>query len=68
MFVNQHGDVNRCLAVYTSLKTDLPGNWYFDSGCSRHMTDDKTHLTDFKSVNGGNVTYGGGAKGKITGK
>ncbi|GJW37449.1 ribonuclease H-like domain-containing protein [Tanacetum coccineum] len=42
---------------------------YIDSGCSRHMTDNMSYLSDFKEFDGGYVTFGGGAKGgKITGK
>ncbi|GJX05228.1 putative ribonuclease H-like domain-containing protein [Tanacetum coccineum] len=39
------------------------------NGCSRHMTGNITHLSDFKDFNGGYVTFGGGAYGgRITGK
>ncbi|XP_073277715.1 uncharacterized protein [Primulina huaijiensis] len=42
--------------------------WYFDSGCLRHMTGTKKHLTDYVEVKSGRVTYGGGAKRRIVGK
>ncbi|GJX00530.1 hypothetical protein Tco_0184443 [Tanacetum coccineum] len=42
---------------------------YVDSGCSRHMTGNMSHLSDFKEYDGGYVTFRGGANGgKITGK
>ncbi|GJX98055.1 copia protein, partial [Tanacetum coccineum] len=42
---------------------------YVDSGCSRHMTENMSYLSDFKEFDGGYVTFGGGAKeGKITSK
>ncbi|GKA80105.1 hypothetical protein Tco_0786701 [Tanacetum coccineum] len=42
---------------------------YVDSGCSRHMTENMSYLSDFKEFDRGYVTFGGGAKGgKITGK
>ncbi|XP_073064094.1 uncharacterized protein [Primulina eburnea] len=44
------------------------GIWYFDSGCSRHMTGSKDHLIDYVELHNGHVTYGGGAKGIIAGK
>ncbi|XP_075483854.1 uncharacterized protein LOC142524011 [Primulina tabacum] len=44
------------------------GIWYFDSGCSRHMTGSKDYLTDYVELRNGHVTYGGGAKGRIAGK
>nr|GEU63980.1 putative ribonuclease H-like domain-containing protein [Tanacetum cinerariifolium] len=58
----------------------VQGNWgnpqhalkdkgVIDIGCSRHMTGNMSHLTDFKETNGGYVTFGGNPKGgKITGK
>ncbi|XP_073290686.1 uncharacterized protein [Primulina huaijiensis] len=57
-----------CNVVYTSLKTNTAGHWYFDSGSSRHMTGSREYLIDYVDQKGGRVTYGGGAKGKIVGK
>ena len=42
--------------------------WYLDSGCSRHMTGDRSLFKDFESKKGGNVTFGGGSKSQIKGK
>ncbi|GKB56947.1 hypothetical protein Tco_0913133 [Tanacetum coccineum] len=40
---------------------------YVDSGCSRHMTENMSNLSDFKEFDGKYVTFRGGAKGgKIT--
>ncbi|GJZ46940.1 ribonuclease H-like domain-containing protein [Tanacetum coccineum] len=37
--------------------------------CSRHMSENIAHLSDFKDFDGGYVTFGGGANGgRITGK
>ncbi|XP_073018180.1 uncharacterized protein [Primulina eburnea] len=58
----------QCNIIYTSLKTNIAGILYFDSGCSRHMTGTREYLTDYVEVTSGRVTYGGGAKGKIVGK
>ncbi|GJW33316.1 ribonuclease H-like domain-containing protein [Tanacetum coccineum] len=42
---------------------------YVDSGCSRHMTGNMSHLSDFKEFNEGHVTFGREANGgKITSK
>ncbi|GJX18441.1 hypothetical protein Tco_0221118 [Tanacetum coccineum] len=35
----------------------------FDSGCSRHMTGNKSFLTDFQEIDGGFVAFGGNPKG-----
>ncbi|GJS83983.1 putative ribonuclease H-like domain-containing protein [Tanacetum coccineum] len=41
----------------------------FNSGCSRHMTGNKSFLTDYQEVDGGFVAFAGSPKGgKITGK
>ncbi|GKC53209.1 ribonuclease H-like domain-containing protein [Tanacetum coccineum] len=41
----------------------------FDSGCSRHMTGNKSLLIDYQEVDGGFVAFRGSPKGgKITGK
>ncbi|GKA27431.1 retrovirus-related pol polyprotein from transposon TNT 1-94 [Tanacetum coccineum] len=40
-----------------------------DSGCSRHMTGNRSYLTDYEEIDGGFVAFGGNSKGgKITGK
>ncbi|GJT77364.1 putative ribonuclease H-like domain-containing protein [Tanacetum coccineum] len=37
----------------------------FDSGCSRHMTGNKSFLTDYQEVDGGFVAFAGSPKGGI---
>ncbi|GAA0159281.1 hypothetical protein LIER_43475 [Lithospermum erythrorhizon] len=54
--------------VFTSLKATAWTGWYFDSGCSRHMTGNRANLTCIKEVKTDFVTFGGGEKGKIVGK
>ena len=39
-----------------------------DSGCSRHMTGDKSLFNELKLFNGGTVAFGNNDKGKINGK
>ncbi|XP_073139041.1 uncharacterized protein [Henckelia pumila] len=59
---------SNCNVVFASLKTNVAGYWYFDSGSSRHMTGSKKYLADYVEQNKGKVTYGGGANGKIVGR
>ncbi|XP_019155252.1 PREDICTED: uncharacterized protein LOC109152132 [Ipomoea nil] len=40
--------------------------WYFDSGCSRHMTGNAKYLCNIHASNG-EVTFGDGVKGQVTG-
>ena len=42
--------------------------WYLDSGCSHHMTGDKTMFSSISPRDGGHVTFGDNAKGKIIGQ
>nr|GEU91289.1 retrovirus-related Pol polyprotein from transposon TNT 1-94 [Tanacetum cinerariifolium] len=37
----------------------------FDSGCSRHMTGNKSFLTEYQEIDGGFDAFGGGLKGGI---
>ncbi|GJZ30671.1 ribonuclease H-like domain-containing protein [Tanacetum coccineum] len=40
-----------------------------NSGCSRHITGNKSYLSDYEEINGGFVAFGGDPKGgRITGK
>ncbi|GKG30107.1 hypothetical protein Tco_0420005, partial [Tanacetum coccineum] len=49
--------------------SQLNDKGFVDSGCSRHMSGNIAHLSDFKDFNGGYVTFGGGANGgRITGR
>src|ERR1044072_3427240 len=37
------------LIAHTSLRVSSKEDWYFDSGCSRHMTGMKNYLVDVKA-------------------
>ena len=39
--------------------------WYIDSGYSRYMTGDKEQFNKLDAKDGGHVTFGDNAKGKI---
>nr|GEX36623.1 ribonuclease H-like domain-containing protein [Tanacetum cinerariifolium] len=52
-----------------NLQYALQDQAIFDSGCSRHMTGNKSYLTDYQKIDGGFVAFEGNAKeGKITRK
>ncbi|GJV71890.1 hypothetical protein Tco_1491885 [Tanacetum coccineum] len=64
--------VNDALPItYSYFKAHSPGNpqytiqdqGIFDSGCSRHMTGNKSFLTNYQEINGGFVAFGGSPKG-----
>lgn len=48
-----------------SLNVSAKEKWYFDSGCSQHMTGIKHILDDIKPSSTNYVTFGDGAKGEI---
>jgi len=58
---------NLCL-VHISLKILDTCLWYLDSGCSKHMTSDKTLLKDVQMGREGRITYWDGSQSKIIGK
>ncbi|XP_050878662.1 uncharacterized protein LOC127082468 [Lathyrus oleraceus] len=55
------------LIAHTSLRAPSREDWYFDSGCSRHMTGVNKYLVEIKSYSYSFVTFGDGAKGEIKG-
>ncbi|GAU37544.1 hypothetical protein TSUD_369920 [Trifolium subterraneum] len=55
------------LIAHTSFRASSKEDWYFDSGCSRHMIEDDRFLVDIKSYSTSYVTFGDGAKGEIIG-
>ena len=42
--------------------------WYIDSGCSKHMTGDKSKFMSLREHKSGNLNFGNDALGKIRGK
>ncbi|XP_019101810.1 PREDICTED: uncharacterized protein LOC109133274 [Camelina sativa] len=58
----------RCnIAMITEEQEDTEP-WFFDSGCSRHMTGTKSNLQNIKKLKGGTVTFRDGSHGFIQGK
>lgn len=48
-------------------KSIIRNSRYFDSGCSKHMTEDRAILTYNKSYAGGMITLGDDAQSRIEG-
>ncbi|GKD78396.1 hypothetical protein Tco_1341017 [Tanacetum coccineum] len=54
---------------HSNPQQDLKNKEVIDSGCSRHMTGNRSYLTDYEEIDGGFVSFSGNSKGgKITGK
>ncbi|KAK2390880.1 gag-protease polyprotein [Trifolium repens] len=53
--------------AHTAFRASSKEDWYFDSGCSRHMTGEERFLVDIKSYTSSYVTFGDGVKGQIMG-
>ncbi|GJT41143.1 putative reverse transcriptase domain-containing protein [Tanacetum coccineum] len=45
--------------TYSYFKAHSPDQGIFDSGCSRHMTGNKSFLTDYQDIDGGFVAFAG---------
>ncbi|GJV36078.1 hypothetical protein Tco_1408555 [Tanacetum coccineum] len=52
-----------CLRTYLG-----PDEWIKVSGCSKHMTGNKSLFSTYKAYDGGNIVFGSNLKGKIIGK
>ena len=57
-----------CLFVHTALKVFNSCLWYLDSGCSRHMTSDKSLFKNLKEKEDGYVTFGDDSHSQVLGK
>ncbi|KAA0064036.1 gag-pol polyprotein [Cucumis melo var. makuwa] len=57
----------RCKIALTSVQI-ADDEWYFDSGCFRHMTRNRSYFTNLNDYVTGHVTFGDGTKGKIIAK
>ncbi|GJS47521.1 putative ribonuclease H-like domain-containing protein [Tanacetum coccineum] len=63
------GNAVKASACWGNPQQDLKNKGVIDSGCSRHMTGNRSYLTDYEEIDGGFVAFGGNSKGgKITGK
>nr|GFA16247.1 hypothetical protein [Tanacetum cinerariifolium] len=54
---------NALPTTYSYFKAHLPDEGIFYSGCSRHMTGNKSYLIDYQEIDSGFVAFGGNAKG-----
>ncbi|GJW35903.1 putative ribonuclease H-like domain-containing protein [Tanacetum coccineum] len=65
---NEANDV-KALACWGNPQQELQEKGVINIGCSRHMTGNKSYLSDYKEIDGGFVTFRGDPKGgRITGK
>lgn len=60
-------EIISCLIAHTSLRVSSMEDWYFDSGCSRHMTRERTCLEELKHNSNRYVIFSDKAKGRIMG-
>lgn len=58
----------KCLVVQIALKAQQSGMWYLDSGCSGHMTGDRSLFWVYEKCNGGTITFGDSSRSKINRK
>jgi hypothetical protein len=58
---------NAGLMALTSLGTFTSDTWYFDSGCSQHMSGEGHLVKAIRSYKKGNVVFGDGSNGRVQG-
>ena len=68
LFEGQECLFHACLFVHTSSKVFNSFLWYLDSGCSCHMTGDKSFFKSLKEKVGDYVTFGDGSHAQVLGK
>ena len=68
LFEGQECLSHACLFVHTSLKVFNSCLWYLNSGCSCHMTGDKSLFKSLKEKVGDYVTFGDGSHAQVLGK
>ena len=57
-----------CNVAFTTVHSPNYEDWYFDSGCSRHMTDNSLLFSSLEPSKTCQVTFEDGAKGNVMGK
>ncbi|KAA0055020.1 gag-pol polyprotein [Cucumis melo var. makuwa] len=57
-----------CKVALTSVNNLNSSDWYFDSGCSRHMTRNAAFFSELSECNAGSVVFSDGEKGRIISK
>ncbi|XP_041003861.1 uncharacterized protein LOC121249203 [Juglans microcarpa x Juglans regia] len=62
------GKIHTCHVAHIALKTRDTYMWYLDSGCSRHMSGDKSLFKTVEEYKRGTVTFGDGGKADIIGR
>ncbi|GKG43963.1 hypothetical protein Tco_0483056, partial [Tanacetum coccineum] len=68
-YVDAQGRLILLLFMQGNPQLELQEKGVINSGCSRHMTGNKSYLSDYEEINGGFVAFGGSTKGgKIIGK
>ncbi|CAL8084938.1 unnamed protein product [Prunus armeniaca] len=58
----------KSLVVLNAFAASNINSWYFDSGCSKHMSGDKNVFSSLSPFDGGTVTFGGGHRSQVVGK
>ncbi|GJX50748.1 hypothetical protein Tco_0277593 [Tanacetum coccineum] len=55
--------VSETMVINGNPQQDLKDKGVIDSECSRHMTGNRSYLTDYEEIDGGFVSFGGNSKG-----
>ncbi|GJV89936.1 putative reverse transcriptase, RNA-dependent DNA polymerase [Tanacetum coccineum] len=67
--VGDEANAVKASACWGNPQLELQEKGVIDNGCSRHMTGNKSYLSNYEEIDGGFFAFGGDPKrGKITGK
>ncbi|KAA0045969.1 gag-pol polyprotein [Cucumis melo var. makuwa] len=58
-------NMKTCKVTLTSVHNPNSTDWYFVSGCSRHMTENASFFSELRECNAGSAMFGDGGKGRI---
>lgn len=61
-------NMKTCKVTLTSVHNPNSTDWYFVSGCSRHMTENASFFSELRECNAGSAMFGDGGKGRIISK
>src|ERR1044071_1425401 len=58
---------SKSLSSFVQVEVKKENMWYFDSGCSCHMTGNKRKMSSLQHLQGGNISFGDKSTGTIMG-
>ncbi|TYK11091.1 copia-like retroelement pol polyprotein [Cucumis melo var. makuwa] len=61
-------NLKNCKVTLTSVNNPNSSDWYFESGCSRHMTGNSAFFLELSECNAESMVFSDGGKGRVINK